>query len=134
MSTPRKASIALLAGLAVTGIVGAAAASFGTLGAESLGSESTVVAACDTDGIDVSFSTSFADGDYVVDSVDFNDVESACGGLEFDVTLTAAEGAIVDSADGDVGLIGDSFSVEFTGVTAESVEGVALVISGVIAD
>lgn len=131
MSTPRRASLAVLAGLAVTGIVGAAAASFGGLDAESLGSESTVVAACDTEGgIDVGFTTSFADGDYVVDSVDFSEVDDECAGLDFDVTLTDGDGDAIGSADGTVALDSNRFSVSFSGVTAESVEGVALVISG----
>jgi hypothetical protein len=130
MNTPRKASIALLAGLAVTGIVGAAAASFGGFDAESLGSESTVVAACDTDGIDVGFTTLFEGGNYVVDSVDFSDVADECDGLDFDVTLTDGDDVVLGSSSDVVDLDVDTFSASFSGVSAESVDSIALVISG----
>lgn len=132
MKNMRKKSVAVLAGLAITGLVGAAAASLGGLNAESLGSDDEVVAACDTvGGIDVGFTTSYdaASGRYEVDSVDFAGADAACEGLEYDATLTGAGGALLGSNNGTVPT-GGAWSVSLTDVSAEAVLGVSLVISG----
>lgn len=131
MKKVRKKSVALVLALGVTGIVGAAAASFNGLNASSLGSEDTVVASCDTDGIEVGFTTSYSSDDqrYEVSSVDLSEVDDACDGLDFDLTVT--DGAdVLDSTSGVVSLSGNSFSVSVSGVAAEDVEGLSLVISG----
>ncbi len=63
----KKKVIAVVAGLAIAGAVGASAASLGGVGGEDLGADTGDVAACDTDGIDVDWRPVFnaARGEYV---------------------------------------------------------------------
>jgi hypothetical protein len=133
MNAPRKASLAVLAGVAITGVVGAAAASLGGLTTDSLGADDAIVAACDDDGIDVVFTTSHDGTSFVVDSVDFSDVAAACDGLSWDLVLIDEDDAEIFSDGGTVNLSSGGFSVSPTNVTAEALGGISLVISGPIA-
>ncbi|TVR25121.1 MAG: hypothetical protein EA389_09655 [Ilumatobacter sp.] len=124
-----------MAGVAITGLVGAAAASLGGLNIESLGADDAIVAACDDDGIDVAFTTSHDGDSFVVDSVDFSGVDDACDGLDYVAVLTGfdevAEETIELARANDTATSG-SFSASFAGegVLAEDVLGISLVISG----
>ncbi|MEZ4502960.1 MAG: hypothetical protein R3C39_10075 [Dehalococcoidia bacterium] len=95
----------------------ASAAALGTLGGASLGAADAEVTACDTDGFDVSYTTSFVDGTgYVVDSVDLSGLDGACDGLTAYVTLTddfALATAITD-ADGSATVAGGAATVALT--------------------
>ena len=124
--------LALGAGGAATAAVVASAATLGTVDSTDLGAGTSVVASCDTDGIDVSYTTSFSAGEYKVTAVTLDGVAAACDGQDVKVTLYDA----ANSAQGS----GSSSAVTFTAnsavvgigtpATAEDTTGVAVVISG----
>lgn len=138
MKINKRVAVALLGGLAVAGVAGASAASLGGLDSESLGSDDQVVAACDTDGIDVAYTTSFdaTDNRYEVTAVELSDVAEDCDGLALDLTLrgdhdddagTADETLTSESTSSGEG----AFSVSLTTpVSAEALKGISIVISG----
>lgn len=140
----RRKSVAVLAGVAIVGAVGASAATLGGLNSDSLGADADVVASCDTDGVAVEYTTSYSStgspdgtaGGYIVDSMNVTGVNDACAGLAYEIVLTDVNGAELDDGDGTVALTGtvaddNSFEVQLTGeASAEAVTGVALVISG----
>ena len=146
----RKKSVAILAGIAIAGAVGASAASLGGLGGEDLGADTGDVASCDTDGVTVGYSTSYsaAAGEYVVDSIDLSGINLACSGQDFDLTvlmsefddaLGAPQAPVAEAPIGPfTGLIGPtgaqsidtSFATTGQTVPAEHVAGLALSISG----
>ena len=130
MNAPRKASLAVLAGVAITGLVGAAAASLGGLNIDTLGSDDAIVAGCDEDGIDVKFTTSHDGDSFVVDSVDFSDVAAACDGLDYTVVLDDGVSSPLPEVTGKAA--SGTFSADFSAesILAEDVVGVSLVISG----
>ena len=88
MASQRRKSAAIA--LAVVGIAGLSLASAAQLNLDtaSLGAGSQITAACDTDGIDVDFtSTRGANGQYRTSGVVLSDVATACAGLDYRVTL-----------------------------------------------
>lgn len=145
----RKKSIAVLAGVAIAGTVGASAASLGGLRSDALGADTGDVSSCDTTGIDVDYDTEFnaAAGEYLVTAINLSDVDKACNGQKFDLTAladdatgnpkvkiktltgtlsflgTAADTAAADGNPVDIPVVAaDQFS-------AESLTGLALTIS-----
>lgn len=124
--------LALGAGGAATAAVVASAATLGSVDSTDLGAGTSVVASCDTGGIDVSYTTAFSAGEYKVTTVTLDSVAAACDGQDVAVTL-------YDAANSSQGS-GSSSAVTFTGGTAdvtidipapaEDVTGVAVVISG----
>lgn len=134
MKNHRKKSVAILAGLAITGIVGASAASLGGIAPNSLGAETEVVASCDTDGVAVSYTTSYnaTDDEVQVDTVTISGVNAACDGLAYEVILTGdgtPRVVLGTSAPGTADASG-SFSPAFApGIDAELVTGIAITIS-----
>lgn len=124
--------LALGAGGAATAAVVASAATLGTVDSTDLGAGTSVVASCDTDGIDVSYTTSFSAGEYKVTAVTLDGVDANCDGQDVKVTL-------YDAANTPQGA-GSSSAVTFTAGTAvvgigtpasaEDTTGVAVVISG----
>ena len=124
--------LALGAGGAATAAVVASAATLGSVDSTDLGAGTSVVASCDTDGIDVSYTTSFSAGEYKVTAVTLDGVDSGCDGQDVKVTLYDA----ANSAQGS----GSSSAVTFTAnsavvgidtpASAEDTTGVAVVISG----
>ena len=142
----RKKSIAILAGVAIAGAVGASAASLGGLGGEDLGADTGDVASCDTDGITVGYTTEYnaTAGEYVVTDIDLSDINAACALQDFDLMVLMSE---YDDALGEpqapvaeapigpfTGVIGatgsQSISMGTTIVPAEHVSGLAMSISG----
>lgn len=144
----RKKSVAILAGVAIAGAVGASAASLGGIGGESLGADAGDVTSCDTTGVTIDYTSTFDPaavapggeiGEYVVDSLTVKAVNEACDGLDFDLTLTDGANLVLTDAAGTVSIVdldpltADDASFDVTlnaSVSAESIEGVALVISG----
>lgn len=137
----RKKSVAVLAGLAIAGAVGASAASLGGLNSDDLGADTGDVASCDTDGIDVDYTTSFdaTAGEYIVTAIVLSDVAEACDTQDvdltvlrtnFEVTPNAALASLPFTATADDT---GSITVDTSGstVTAESITGLAISISGV---
>ena len=88
----------LLAGIAAAGIIGGGvygfAASLGTVDSDNLGAGNSIVASCDTDGITVDYTTSYATGTYNVDSVTLGGVAANCEGETIKVTLTNGTAAL----------------------------------------
>lgn len=138
----RRKSVAVLAGIAIVGAVGASAASLGGIGNDTLGADADVVASCDTDGVAVEYTTDYeptlvfggATGGYVVTSAEVTGVNEDCDGLEYSIVLTGAAGTVLDSGSGTVALTGGAFGADLLDgdSAAEAVTGVALVISGPI--
>jgi hypothetical protein len=128
MKLKRSHALVVLLGLGVTGAVGISAASLGGLRADDLGADADVVASCDSDGLDVSFTTSVVAGTPEVSAVTLGDVAAACDGQTVDVTLFDGAGAALGSGSGTAGTAG-SVTVSVS-ADAEAVEGVAVVISG----
>jgi hypothetical protein len=147
MKSMRKKSVAILAGLAVAGAVGASAASLGGLNSENLGAETGIVASCDDNGINVDYTTVFDSdvGEYLVTAINLSDVSPGCAGQTYDFTAIDGDGVIIFAAadgtltfsgaavdepnvdDGNTASISFPEGAEFL---AESLEGIALSISG----
>ena len=133
----RKMAVAVLAGLALTGMVGASAASLNGIDS-SLGADAQDVLSCDTNGVDVSYDTTFVsaapNGLFDVDSVTVSDVNFDCDKLAFEIVLLDDANAVMGQESGTVALVDatdDDFVVPFTGsIDAELVTGIAITISG----
>ena len=131
MKNMRKKSVAVLAGLAVAGIVGASAASLGGVRSEDLGADVGVVGSCDTNGVDVDFSTAVVGNAVNVTSLTLSDVNAACSGQTVQVTLLDGTNAQLGTAGTATAGAGGTVSVSgFGTVGAAAVEGIAVVISG----
>ena len=129
-STRRKAAAVAIAVVGVAGLSLAAAAQL-TLDSESLGAGSTIVAACDTDGIDVTYTRAWdaADAEDVTTAVDFANVDTDCAGLDYEVTVLDADDNVIATVSDTVTLSSGAFSAAVDLPTAD-IEGVALVITG----
>ena len=133
-SNKRKIGIALIAGLAMSGIIGASAATLNGLNSDQLGADVTDVSSCDADGVTLDYVTSYDAilGEYEVASVEVSSVDPSCEGQAFDLTLTDDLDAILDDVAGNVSLTAGAFTVTLgADIPAEDVYGAALVISGV---
>ena len=135
MKIPRKVVIAGVASVLVAGMAGASAASLGVLGGGSLGSADSVVASCDGDGINLTYTTEydFANSQTEVTAVALSGVADLCDGLTATLTLrnatSALGGAQVVTVPVAAGV--DNFSISVpNGVAAAEVVGVSLVIQG----
>jgi hypothetical protein len=90
----------VLAALFGTVVYAIALASAATLdvGASSLGSGSNLASSCDTNGVTVSYGTTYTSGGYTVNSVTIDGIDAACAGRGVGATLTntgdAAQGAV----------------------------------------
>jgi hypothetical protein len=125
MTNRKKLTIGLVAAVGIFAAVFGTAATLGGINSDNLGADSEVVASCDTDGIDVAYTTGFNGTDFTVTSVDLSDIAAACEGQTVSVALDGAE---LTSGTAD-----DSGSMSFTldpVVTAESVEDIAILITG----
>lgn len=145
MKNMRKKSVAILAGLAIAGTIGASAASLGGLGGQDLGADAGEVVSCDTDGVSLAYGTKFdptaVDGDlvtgvYIVESVTVTLVNAACNGQDFALALTDGTALLGLETTGEV-LLGVTGPNEFTipidaanKIAAEDVTDAALSISG----
>lgn len=126
----KKLSTVLVA-LLMFGIAGAAAASLGGITSSSLGADTTVVAACDSDGISVAYTTSYdhASGEFRVDSVDITGMATACTGQTLSLDLLSGGNASLGSASGAVTGASQSF-VPAPKPAVSAVQGLAVMISG----
>jgi hypothetical protein len=88
--TMRRVAIAALAALLVGGgVIVASAASLGGVRSDQFGADAAVVAACDSDGVDVEYTNTYAAAaqEYIVEEVQVKDVATGCLGLELKLTL-----------------------------------------------
>lgn len=147
----RKMAVAVLAGLVLTGLVGASAASLNGIRGASLGADAEDVISCDDDGVDVSYGTNFVSDDpatgtpdpdengfFDVDSATVSGVNALCEGKDYEVVLLDDLNLVLGTATGTVELdtpivldATDDFDAAFTGlIDAEMVTGIAITISG----
>ena len=111
----------------------AAAATIGGITTTDLGADTTVVASCDSDGINIDFNTAFdaALGIQEVVSVSVTGIDSDCENQTLDVGLTNSAGSSsVNAVQVTVGSSGSETAVITNGFPAEDVDTVAVVISG----
>ncbi len=99
-SKGKRVLIAGIAGTAVFGAVVASAASLGTITTQSLGAANSVVASCDTDGVDLNFTGSNYTSpgpNYGTTTITVTNINTACNGKPIKVTLkNAANGSLVE--------------------------------------
>lgn len=137
MRIPRKSALVVLASISIAGLAGASAAGFGGFTGGKIGSGDSAVAACDTNGVDVSYVSSYnaTAQKYVVSGVKVSNVNAACQGKDASVTVRNTAGTISETAGTTVALTAldgtGSFTINLAGTTgAVDVEGVSLVIVG----
>lgn len=133
MRLPKTPLIAVLAGVSIAGIVGASAASLGGLSSTGLGADNSVVAACDTDGISIAYTTSYnaAASEYQVTSVNFTNVDAACTLKAASVSVRQGTTNLNTTNVGSITVATSAFSITLSSpVPAKSVDGVSLLISG----
>lgn len=128
----KRIALAVGAGLVAAGAIGASAASLGGISGASAGADDTVVASCDTDGITTAYTTAYNAGlgAYRVTGVNLTGVNAACDTLAYKLTLADNANASLTEATGTLTVTGGAASITVTPVSAESVERLALVISG----
>jgi hypothetical protein len=136
--TVRRKVVALtVAGLGIAGL-GLASAAQLNLTAGALGAGTTVVASCDSDGVQVAFSNAFAAAakGYTVTEVKLSGVAAGCAGQNVTVDLLntdptdASTGASLRQVTGTVGASGGTVTLSVPGaVKAADVKGVAVVIA-----
>lgn len=128
--------VPVLAGVVVFGGVTAFAATL-TVSSDTLGSGDSVVASCNATA-KVSYTTAFATGGYKVATTPITTAAS-CKGLSYKVTLTDASGSLAErtgTLDATTGAATPSFAPTvapdpiFAGITAASVTGVSVVVTG----
>jgi hypothetical protein len=130
----RRRLAAIVAGLSVLGITSASAASLGGLTTPSLGADVGVVASCDTDGLTVSFTNTYSAtlGRYQATAVGVGGINAACATKSLNLTLRDATN--VSLGTGTIAALTASATQTVTltapGVNANSVAGVAVVITG----
>lgn len=129
-----KKTIAIaIASISASSAAFAAAATIGGITTTDLGADTTVVASCDSDGINIDFNTAFdaALGIQEVVSVSVTGIDSDCENQTLDVGLTNSAGSSsVNAVQVTVGSSGSETAVITNGFPAEDVDTVAVVISG----
>ncbi|WP_134738376.1 hypothetical protein [Nocardioides sp. 503] len=141
--------LALAAGTTAFAAVVGSAATIGGISSDDLGADTSVVASCDTDGITVEYDTSYvaSTGVYEVSSITLGGIDVDCatqavavtlGGANGDPELGEATGTLPNAT--DLGTAGNEHVLTFgttaagppavTGVDAEDVQQIAVVISG----
>ncbi len=122
--------LAVLAAI-IVGVSVASAASLGGLSAQQLGANTAVVAACDGDGVTLTYTTAYngAAGRYDVTSATVSGIAAACVGQQLSITLADSTFAALGS--GSATVSGASQTVTFTpSIDAEAVTRAAVVITG----
>lgn len=133
MHIPRKAVVALLAGVSIAGVAGASAAGFGTTTAGSLGADSVSVASCDSTGVTINYVSAYnaTTQRYEVSGVNITNVDPLCNGKAASVTLRNGTTGLATATTAAITVATNAFSMTFaTAVDANLVNGVALIISG----
>ena len=120
-----------LAAMAVAAFGAASAASLGGLSSTSVGANDVVVAACDSDGVSIAYTTGYnaTASKYQVTAVTLSGMDAACSGKTADLTVKGTSGTSL--ASGSITVSGTSGSITLsTPVAAESILGASVIISG----
>ena len=96
--------LALLFGTCAYAIAFASAATIGTVTDAGIGSGNTVVASCDTDGVNTAYVYSYSASTpgYNVTNVNVTNVNAACNGKNISVTVAKGDGSTPASGTGTV--------------------------------
>ncbi|MEZ5378847.1 MAG: hypothetical protein R2733_20265 [Acidimicrobiales bacterium] len=127
----RKVAAAIVAGVAMFGVVGASAASLGGITSTSLGADATVVSSCDTDGINLAYTNTYSAtlGKYTTTSVAVSGINAACNGLPISLTLFNSSNASLGA--GTATVTGGAATIPMSaGLASDLVVGAAAVIGG----
>ena len=125
-----------LFGLTLFGTAMGSAASLGGITAEGLGADDTIVASCDTDGVNTSYTTAYnttGSAGYKVATVVVSGLNNACDGDAIEVNLTGSGGSSLQTVSKSIETDAGSTSTTLTfgsSTLAESVTGVHVVVSG----
>ena len=124
-----KGSRIAIAALAVASFGAASAASLGGLTSTSVGSNDTVVASCDSDGIAVSYGTTYSAsaGKYQVTSVTVSGISAPCVGQTLAVTIKGTGGTSLGS--GTAAVTTTSHTISGLTASAELLVSASVVIS-----
>jgi len=125
----KRTLMAVIAGLAISGGVFASAASLGGVSSTNLGSSATVVASCDTDGVNLDYSTAYdaATGEYHVNEVKLDGIANTCKGQAIEVSLKNADGK-VSTTTARTPVTGTSQTIKVEHFKGESVDSSAVLI------
>jgi len=123
----------IIAILVFAGVYGLAASL--NVSSSTLGAGSSAVAACQTGTLSVSYTPAYSATvpGYAATSVSVGNIDTtttACGGKAIRVTLTDASNASLGESTGTVPTSGSSMTFTLSGVSASSVAGVHVAISG----
>jgi len=125
---------AALAGLMTFGLVLGLAASL-NLTSDSLGSQTTVVAACQATALNATYTSTYAAGapgpGYTIPTVTITGLAATCYSKPYKVTLAGAASASLGEATGTTPAAGTTIVVTFSPVVAAtSITAISVVISG----
>jgi len=124
-----KGSRLAVAAVAVAAFGAASAASLGGLSSDQVGANDTVVAACDSNGVSMSYTTAYDDAtaSYQVTEATVSGIAAPCIGQTLDLTVSDAAGVAL--GDGTVVVAGASETITGLAVPAEGLRGAAVIIS-----
>ena len=128
----KKVIVALLGGVLSAGLVGASAATLGGLTGGGLGADDQIVAACDTDGIAVGYTTAYSATaqTYQVTAVNFTGVAPACTAKAASLSLRNGVTNLGTTNVASITVATTAFSITLGApVTASAVNGLSLIIS-----
>lgn len=96
--------LALLFGTCAYAIAFASAATIGTVTDAGVGAGNTVIASCDTDGVNTAHGTTYSASTpgYTVTSVNVTNINTACNGKTISVTVAKSDGSTPASGSGTV--------------------------------
>lgn len=121
------------AGLLAVGAISVSAASLGGITSKSVGVDSQVIAPCDSNGINSSYGYGYSAslGTYEVTSVQLSNVDAACSGLSYSLTLADDAKESIGVQSGVLNLTSGSTSITIpSGTSGKAVTRVAVAISG----
>ena len=118
----------LAVALAIVGVAGLSMASAAqlTVTSDTVAAGTSVVAACDVDGVSVAYATGFSGGAYQVTGVTISGIAAACNGRTLDFTLVDSTNAAIGTGTGTVA--GVTLTVNGLTTSAAAVTGIAVVI------
>jgi len=127
----RRALVVVLGIAAVAGVSVASASSLGPISGTSTGSSTAIIGSCDTDGVNVTFQSSYDDvlNGYGVTGVTVAGIAAACNGQNISVTIENSTGVSDSTVAATVS--GATMNLTFTagGILAEEATNVAVLIA-----
>jgi len=126
----RKKLTAVVLAVLVFSLVAASAASLGGINTADLGADATVVASCDTDGVDADYTVNYvpgAPGNFDVATVVVTNINVACN--TYDIAVSLGDGTTEIGTGSDVVAAGAATVAIPAGTDAELVTELGIVIS-----